>query len=336
MTPISFQQTILHDIFLKNPVGFIDVGARFGCHALVDKYHDYVSFLGFEPDLVECDRLNQNEDLKQFWHEFKILPHALADCVSQKKLHILTTATNSSLLKPNSVYVERYQMQEKWSIKAEASLQTATLDQLIYHEKLGFMHSGEIIKLDTQGTEYDILVGAQQLLSSLTVCVVTEVEFFEIYQGQKLFSEVELFLRNLGFSFYGFLTQHTRSQKKLNKQTHFGKERLFYADAIFFKDPFSINNSLTLRQYQILLIAAMLTEFYDFALEILFSGSLAISSHEIKSIQHLINSLAYVDPTNTEAKLHSLIKSLSMNPKNTNITLGKFVDNMKLPNFEDC
>jgi FkbM family methyltransferase len=335
-TSLAFKKTVFDAYFKENPIGFMDVGARGGSHSLVEPLHEYVSFLGFEPDPEECDLLNKDDSLKKFWHQFEILPHALGDAHGQKFLNILSAATNSSLLVPNPVFVDRYKMTEKWSIIKKIPVDLSPLDHVMFDLNLGFENSGEIIKLDTQGTEYEILVGAKKLLSERTVCVVTEVEFFEIYQDQKLFSDVELFLRQLGFSFYGFLTLHTRSQKKLNKKTHMGKERLFYADAVFFKDPLSKAVTLSQRQYRVLLCSAILTGFYDFALELISSPVLNFNAAEQAQMQKFVEEQAFVNPENTKSNLKSLIEKVTDNSADVNVLLGKFIDKISFPDFEDC
>ncbi len=335
LTVDALKNTFFDAYFKKDPIGFIDVGARDGSHSLVEPLHSYVSFLGFEPDLEECDQLNANQKLKAFWSQFQILPNALSNAHAQRTLNILSAPTNSSLLEPNSTFINRYKMASKWTITKTFDVDTVPLDHVIYDLKLGFNNSGEIIKLDTQGTEYEILEGSSRLLSEKTVCVVTEVEFFSIYEGQKLFSDIEIYLRNLGFSFYGFLTLHTRSKKSLNKKTNLGKERLFYADAVFFKDPLSTNVTLNSRQSTILLFSAILTGFFDFALELAASPLLNLAAAELETIQKLVETISFVNPDKTEQQLQILLKKVTENKESTNVLVGKFIDTISFPDFED-
>ena len=227
-------------------------------------------------------------------------------------------------------------MHAKWTVTKEFPVAISPLDHVIYDLGLGFKNSGEIIKLDTQGTEFDILLGSKRLLSEKTVCVVTEVEFFQVYEGQKLFADVEIFLRSLGFSFYGFLTLHTRSQKTLNKKTNLGKERLFYADAVFFKDPLSLPVTLDKRQHMVLMFAAILTGFFDFALELATSSQLSLPALELQNIRELIESISFVNPANTAEQVQELLANIGSSRESTNILVGKFIDAISFPDFEDC
>jgi hypothetical protein len=147
-----------------------------------------------------------------------------------------------------------------------------------------------------------------------------------------LFADLELYLRQLGFSFYGFLTQHTRSKKSLNKKTNFGKERLFYADAVFFKDPLSFHINFSPRQYYVLIFAAILTGFYDFALELI---AVNVPENERRIITDLIHSISYVNPKTSEEQINMLINKMENDKENANILLGKFLDSVSFPDFED-
>lgn len=332
-----FKNSIFNDYFMNAPIGFIDIGARFGYHSLLDPIHSHVSFLGFEPDLEECDRLNDNQDLKAFWRNFKVLPHALADVHGQSELKILSLANNSSLLDPNPLIIDRYKMNQKWTVVKTFPLDTVPLDHVLFDLKLGDDYAGEIIKVDTQGTEYEILQGATKTLNERTVCVIAEVEFCHIYKNQKLFSDVEILLREQGFSFYGFLTHHTRSKKSLNKKTHLGRERSFYADAVFFKDPLSAESlNLSSRSLRVLLLSAVITGFYDFALELAASPLLSLSHADIANVNQLIHSVAYLDPAATEEQLSELMGKVNQDKSSTNVLLGKFIDHINFPDFEDC
>src|SRR6266567_2061321 len=116
---------------------------------------------------------------------------------------------------------------------------------------------GEFIKLDTQGTEYEILQGAARALSERTVALLVEVWFCTPYQDQKLFSELELYLRSFGFAFYG-ATPHYRSRKLVDKRRQVTRERPLWADAIFLKDPLNSPGKLSSRQIYALFICSLL------------------------------------------------------------------------------
>jgi hypothetical protein len=70
------------------------------------------------------------------------------------------------------------------------------------------------------------------------VVVQTEVEFVQMYQGQPLFAEVELFLRAQGFVLHRFMPLMSRTLKPMvaNNDTYSGLSQTMWTDAIFVKD----------------------------------------------------------------------------------------------------
>jgi FkbM family methyltransferase len=315
----------------ETPLKFIDVGARGGVHDIVWPIAKYTSVVGFEPNIAECERMNLENKRTQQWADMQILPVALADTESEHTLYMLSSNTNDSLLPPNENFSRRYAM-EKWKIIGTEKLQSTTLDKVLQECQLG--NHGEFIKLDTQGTEYEVLQGAKTVLQKNTVAVMTEVSFCEIYQGQKLFSEIELLLRQYGFSFYGFGMTHRRSKKQINKKEQVTAERLMYADAIFFKDPFDREENictLSERQTYVLFVLALLLGYFDYAQELADKTWLLSSTEEEKKrIYQLIRNISTQPQQEARNALEKLYEQVTKNPHNANIDVGHFVDSRRL------
>jgi FkbM family methyltransferase len=333
----EFKNSLPGQLFSSNPLGFIDVGARGGVHDLVDPIANITAVLGFEPDKEECQRLMSIPEVYTPWAKFILEPVAVADKIENATLHLLSANTNHSLLRPNPIYTKRYIM-PKWEEVGEEPLKTNLIDNIVYAEQYRADHFGEFIKLDTQGTEYEVLNGSQKMLDDRTVAIVTEVAFCELYQGQKLFSDVECFLREAGFSFYGFSRSHSRSCRLLDKTTSTTAERLFYADAVFFKDPYSTPNLMaqfTDRKFSVLYTTALLLGYYDFAFEVA-KKTFADTEQKLSGVKSLISSLAYLPPENTISELKELSSKVDRAPELANVIVGGFVDQRrKLCNYDD-
>jgi FkbM family methyltransferase len=312
----------------EQPLGFIDIGARGGAHALVEPLAKFTAVLGFEPDLAEYERLLQDPAVYSPWAKFLLKPIALGAEQGEAALHLLSASTNHSLLPPNEAFTARYQM-DKWSCVGQTQLTTDTLDNVLNCETLQTCHWGEFIKLDTQGTEYEILQGSLQLLAERTVAIVTEVAFCELYKKQRLFSDVEALLRAHGFSFYGFTTLYTRSKKFLNKKTQVTRERVIYSDAIFFKDPLpgGYVTTFTERKTYALFTVALLLGYFDFALELATNTWLKDADIlENNRITNLIKTLSAFPVDKNTTELNNLVKLVNSEPTLTNVAIGRFVD----------
>lgn len=317
----------------NEPIGFVDVGARDGVHPLIDPIARAVAVLGFEPDQAECARMRADPDLKNRFARIDIEPSALADREGTAILHEIAAATNTSLRPTHPTFVSRYNM-VKWHEVGQSSIETTTLDRVLFAGRANEPNWGEALKIDTQGTEHEILTGARQTLQERTLFACIEVSFCELYVGQKLFSEVELLMREFGLSFYGFGNVFSRSRKSLDKRSYWGRERLFQADAYFYRDPFDPGNAtrkFSRRSRIILAIFALLGGYHDFALELL-----ANAGDDLAVIYDAVIAKASVPSGAGRVQVRELLSAIEARPDQENVLIGKFVDERRLRNdFHD-
>jgi len=265
----SLQGSILAHAFAEWPLGFVDIGARGGVHGCVLPIAQWTSVLAFEPDAEACRSMLDDPAIAAPWAAFRLEPIALGERDEVARLHLMAAPTNHSLLPGNLPLIDRYKM-ERFTPAGSATLQTTSLDQFLFNGDVA-PETGELIKIDTQGSELMILRGARRTLEERTVAVMAEVEFCQIYKDQPLFSELELYLRGLGFSFYGFQSMHLRSGKRIDKRRADGMERVLWAEAVFFKDPLGGSDQHVRpgeRQMMALMLSAMLFGYFDFAAEL--------------------------------------------------------------------
>lgn len=263
---VQFRKTSLFTEFSKLPLGFVDVGARGGVHPLVEPMAAGVAVMAFEPDPEAYKELKSMPSAP--WANVEVEKVALGERKGKSELCLITSPTNNSLREPNPLFTTRYPM-PKWGLEGKIEVDLDTMDNVLFGvARRAESHWGEFLKLDTQGTEYEILQGCRKVLLERSVMVVAELEFFKIYRDQKLFSDVEMFMRELGFSFYGFNNMFVRSRRSFPKLKD-QKERWFYGDAVFVKDPFDRESgALSQRQAQALCMCALLNSYYDLAIEV--------------------------------------------------------------------
>ena len=118
----------------RQPLGFVDVGARGGVHELVEPVARCTAVLGFEPAADECARLRAELASGSPWARCEIEPQALAARPGRADLHVLSAATNSSLRPPNTAFTERYGM-DKWRELERTELEVTTLDQVLFEQR---------------------------------------------------------------------------------------------------------------------------------------------------------------------------------------------------------
>jgi FkbM family methyltransferase len=307
------------------PLGFVDVGARGGVDAVLEPIAGVTTVLAFDPDSEAVVGLEADPAAGR-WARYDVDPNALAAAEGHAVLHLGAVPTNHSLLPPNEAFIRRYDMRRHEKI-GEITVPTTTLDIAIFARRPGDPTLGEVLKLDTQGTEHDILTGAARTLRERTVAIVTEVEFCPMYTGQKLFTDVDLLLREHGFSFLGCTTVAQRSRKRLDKRRSLGRERWMLADAVFVKDPLPSGRAPDLgpRARGILFTTALLLRYFDFALEVaedLWGGEPDLAA----AARTLVDHLSAADPQATAARVADLARAVAAAPDRANLLTGKFAD----------
>jgi FkbM family methyltransferase len=317
-------------------LGFIDVGVRGGIHPVVAPVAGLTHVLAFEPDEQEAKRLRiqysaSSSGRKGGWKGVTIEGVGLSDTAGTSTLHITSALTNSSLRLPSHDFIGRYRMEKFQPVGMEV-ITTAVLDEVLQRHP-ALPQCGEFIKLDTQGTEYEILQGAKRMLCDRTVAILVEVWFCSPYQDQKLFSELELFLRSFGFSFYG-AEVHYRSRKLLDKRHAATRERPLWADAVFLKDPLGSSATLTARQIHVLFVSSLLLGFRDFALEL--ACDTWADGEERKRIERFVARRAARPVFRSALDAFLLAARVLARPWRANVTVGKFVDaRREICNYEE-
>lgn len=147
--------------------------------------HGWCDVIGFEPNADNCARRNAHA-LKG--HRY--LPYALGDG-RLRRFYECENPLTSSFYRPNAPMLSKFSRLEL-RVVGERDIQTHRLDDLADVRDIDY------IKLNVQGSELDIIMGAQALLSEI-VLVHTTVVFIPIYTDQPLFGDIDVALRKSGF-----------------------------------------------------------------------------------------------------------------------------------------
>jgi len=264
-----FQATSLYEEVKRNPVGFVDVGAAGGIHSLILPIASLANCLCFEPNETAFEGIRY-ETKESCFSNYIVYNTAIYDAVADAEFYITKSEVNSSLLKADPEFVKRYSV-SGFDIVKNQTVKAQTLDNITQEISELYSNPAEIIKLDCQGTEYNILKGASNLLKKQCVAIWCEVEFFQVYENQKLFSDIDQLLRAKGFCLYGLYPNYI-STKQLDRTRCETEERLMWADALYLKDPISPTNRqirFSQRSINILIISSLLLAFFDLSLELI-------------------------------------------------------------------
>ncbi len=212
----SFYAELLED----RRVNIIDVGARNSSLEELQPLNSLINYLGFDADKEEVDRLNSKESS---FNSSKFIAAFVAGHSGNVDFMLHKDAGNSSIYQFNKSYSDWYHEQNSNPVERIINLPCDTLDNLIDSE-----FDVDVIKLDTQGNEYEILSGASKVLEK-ALMVELEVEFLSMYEGQKLAYSLMEKMNGLGFDLL-YLNRVFGSSRRFKG---ISRGQLIFGDALF-------------------------------------------------------------------------------------------------------
>jgi len=169
----------------------LDVGANEGQFATKLFAAGYTgTIISFEPMPDEHKTLAKNAAGNPRWIVAPAV--ALSNRSGTAEFHVAGNSISSSLLPMGDLHLAAApQSVEVRKIKVALDRLDAMLDALVPEGDV-------LLKIDTQGTEMDVLEGASGALDRI-VGIKTEMSFVSLYEGQPLFIEVYEKITALGF-----------------------------------------------------------------------------------------------------------------------------------------
>lgn len=201
----------------------VDVGAR-GKPTVPVRKLEPVRLVAIEPDEDEAKRLAESLARYSLAH-VDVLPVALGNG-GPAVLHVARSGGYSSFYRPTDT-LARFKPGSE--IVAEIEMQTVTLDDAAAAHHF---EDAAILKLDTQGSELDILRHGQRVLAA-AVALSIEVAFRPIYEDAPLFAEVDSFLRESGFAIYDLKRGRLRPARS---GEHPSEPQLLWGHALYLRE----------------------------------------------------------------------------------------------------
>jgi FkbM family methyltransferase len=211
-----------------------------------------LNIIGFEPQPAECEKLNALAIPGR-----RYLPYVIANGM-RRIFYQTNTGMTSSLLRPNLKFAQLFNsLAEYKEVVASGAVDTVRLDDVVEIRAQGC----DLLKLDTQGSEAEILAHASETLKNCLI-VQVEVEFVQLYEDQPLFADVDQLVRSHGFMFHRFLGIAGRTYKPLmlNNEPTAAISQALWADAIYVPELSRLDR---LEPSALLKLAALLHEIYQ-------------------------------------------------------------------------
>jgi len=202
---------------LSKQIAIHHVGGRAGSSAIPANsyFKDDMSWTFYEADDTCIEQIQENiRSLGQV----TVLPYCLGKTEGTATLHINKDPYTSSLLAFNENYARYYYFTVDPEVgpidyvygETVACMEQRTVNVLPLKSVVdrGEAKPPDFLSMDTQGSEYEILLGCGNLLESQVLAIQTEIEFQPVYKDQKLCGHMMELLSQHGFIFARFTELH--------------------------------------------------------------------------------------------------------------------------------
>lgn len=174
----------------------IDVGANTGQTVLeVMNYSEQIKVHSFEPIQSVFNELVKNT---KKYSNVVCYQHGLGERVESVVINVNEASQSSSILE----LAETHKRNFDFAVKThQETIQIITLDSFFAKNRF---EKSVLLKIDVQGFEKSVLLGAKEALKQVDVIFI-ESTFQELYKDQVLFGDLFNLLNQFGFNFVGFV-----------------------------------------------------------------------------------------------------------------------------------
>jgi FkbM family methyltransferase len=244
----------------------VDIGGRGSALPALLCLAPFSGYYVSEPDRQEAERLQQHLPLRAPWRAVTVFREAIASRHGEATLYVTAEPGMSSLLEPDVQVTRRFYLGNKFTVESTINVPTVSLDEAAAQYGFG---DACFLKLDTQGTELEILQSGARLVSESVLAVHVECAFHPFYKGQALFADVDAYLRQRGFVLVTL--NRTNLRRASYRETIYSRRVTAWAHCLYLREPETLaaTHRACLRHHASRLLGLMLAfEQYDLALEL--------------------------------------------------------------------
>lgn len=163
----------------------VDIGAQSGAFSLMSKFFEKTKWYCFEPDPINYDCLLENIKLNDI-NNIKVNNVAISDEKGIVKLNICKSHRGLNTLGTNLVRFNSNDVEEH-------IINSDTLDSLFLDIKI------DLIKIDTEGCEYNILKGAKKVIEKYKPKIFLEYYDMNLRQFGLTIEDLNKLISEIGY-----------------------------------------------------------------------------------------------------------------------------------------
>ncbi len=253
--------------FRKSPFVIYDVGAAGGIYPLFPRgTEDFWFAYGFEPMPTSFKKLAAMHAQASNVSLYEI---ALTDTAGTATFRVYPDAPTSSSLNANALIAE-----DGAATHQDISVRCKRLDDFCADTQ---HRSPNFIKLDTEGTELNVLRGGEQSVARHVLGVVSEIKFIRFSDNTTIFAGLDQFLQQKGFLLFDIQTSRmsrTVGHRFGGKKGAIDSAYVLYLRDFFayYRDRLAGNRDIARAQLLKMLSLAVRFVYLDYAVELVDFG----------------------------------------------------------------
>lgn len=194
---------LLQNVTEKNDPIIFDIGAHHGESVVYfKKYFPAATIFSFEPDSDSFSILSSKDINRVSYFNLALSNKDGTESFYRNKISHTNSLLKVNLSGKDSIAITKAiaekDVQYLESFNDEVHVDTSRLDSFIKDQSINQI---DILKIDVQGAECKVLAGGLTALSDTRV-IVMEISFFDYYEHQTTFLDVEKILVPLGFRLF--------------------------------------------------------------------------------------------------------------------------------------
>ena len=245
-------------------ITLVDVGGRGGAVGQLHSIAEIARYVTCEPDPEEARRLAETLPTEQPWRAVTVVPEGIASRTGTATLYLTDRAGMSSLLEPNDAITQRFYLHQKYRVERTETVRVMPLDAAAATYAFG---DACFLKIDTQGTELDILRSGDRLVRGPLLGVYVECSFRQIYKEQPLFGDVDQHLRERGFLL--FTMNRVNLRRAGYREQYYSKRITAWAHCLYLREPDTLAAADLPQALPRLLALALSFQHFDLAFEVM-------------------------------------------------------------------
>ena len=219
----SLSKRVSRKLMQNEILQVIDIGAAGLSVPELNGFYNIIDYIAFETDEKEIKKLSRNPKTNQF-NTFQAYNYFVGKDSKKTNFYSYKLSELNSSFLPDSYFIKNFIGGDNFEIKDFFQVESTSLNTIKKKDSI----NPDFLKIDTQGSELEILINAEDILEECLM-IESEVMFVPIYEKQPLFHEISSFLYKKNYQL--FYLNRAFAQRESCKKSCRGQ--LVYGDALF-------------------------------------------------------------------------------------------------------